>query len=77
MDSIDQAKLKSGHLLHRLALVQSQRNRTVAKVLATAIPNRYGEFHLVNMGIWIFPYFCLQGIWIVQSKYPRAPGCLD
>ena len=29
MDSIHQAKLKSGHLLHKMALVQSQRNSTV------------------------------------------------
>ena len=29
MDSIHQAKVKSGHLLHKMALVQSQRNRTV------------------------------------------------
>ena len=29
MDSIHQAKLKSGHLLHKIALVQSQRNSTV------------------------------------------------
>ena len=29
MDSIHQAKLKSSHLLHNMAFVQSQRNRTV------------------------------------------------
>ena len=29
MDSIHQAKVKSGHLLHKIALVQSQRNSTV------------------------------------------------
>ena len=29
MDSIPQAMLKSGHLLHKIALVQSQRNSTV------------------------------------------------
>ena len=29
MDSIHQAMLKSGHLLHEIALVQSQRNRCV------------------------------------------------
>ena len=29
MDSIHQARLKSGHLLHIMALVQSQRNGTV------------------------------------------------
>ena len=29
MDSIHQAMLKSGHLLHKIALVQSQRNSTV------------------------------------------------
>ena len=29
MDSIHQAMLKSGHLLHKIALVQSQRNGTV------------------------------------------------
>ena len=31
MDSIHQAMLKSGHLLHKIALVQSQRNSTVCK----------------------------------------------
>ena len=29
MDSIHQAKVKSGHLLHEITLVQSQRNSTV------------------------------------------------
>ena len=29
MDSIHQGMLKSGHLLHKIALVQSQRNSTV------------------------------------------------
>ena len=29
MDSIHQAKVKSGHLVHKIALVQSQRNSTV------------------------------------------------
>ena len=29
MDSIHQAKVKSGHLLHKIALVQSQKNMTV------------------------------------------------
>ena len=29
MHSIHQAKLKSGHLLHKMTLVQSQRKRTV------------------------------------------------
>ena len=29
MDSIHQTKLKSGHLPHKMALVQSQRNTTV------------------------------------------------
>ena len=31
MHSIHQAKLKSGHLLHKMALAQSQRNRTVVR----------------------------------------------
>ena len=38
--------------------------------LDSSIPNRYGEFHLVNMGIWIFPYFCLQCNWIVSAVGP-------
>ena len=29
MDSIHQAKLNTGYLLHKIALVQSQRNKTV------------------------------------------------
>ena len=32
MDSIHQAKVKSGHLLHKIALVQSQRNSTVCRL---------------------------------------------
>ena len=32
MDSIHQAKVKSGHLLHKIALVQSQRNSTLSKM---------------------------------------------
>ena len=31
MDSIHQAKVKIGHLLHKIALVQSQRNSTVQR----------------------------------------------
>ena len=38
MDSIYQAKLKSGHLLHKIALVQSQKNSTV-------VHNRGGAGH--------------------------------
>ena len=33
MASIHQAKVKSGHLLHKIALVQTQRNRTVPRYL--------------------------------------------
>ena len=37
MDSIHQAKVKSGHLLHKIALVQSQRNSTVRKILVVNV----------------------------------------
>ena len=39
MDSIHQAKVKSGHLLHKIALVQSQRNSTVPT--KRLLPNTY------------------------------------
>ena len=32
MDSIHHVMLKSGHLLHKIALVQSQRNSTVSRL---------------------------------------------
>ena len=37
MDSIHQAMLKSGHLLHRIALVQSQRTSEIQAVKLLAI----------------------------------------
>ena len=42
MDSIYQAKLKSSHLLHKMALIQSQRSRTVA--LLKVIKFQFREF---------------------------------
>ena len=39
MESIHQAKVKSGHLLHKIAIVQSQRNSTVHTRVAQNIKN--------------------------------------
>ena len=47
MDSIHQAKAKSGHLLRKIALVQSQKNSTVA-VLEEIIVYHMNERDPIN-----------------------------
>ena len=58
MDSIHQAKVKSDNLLHKIALVQSQRNSTVQCVLIT---------------MSVFPNSREQPLEILYSKVPKPP----
>ena len=70
MDSIHQAKLKSGYLLHKITLVQSQRNSTVA--LFGFIMN------LVSLTIYLagsIPKLVMSGLH--KSLQPQCRGFLQ
>ena len=43
MDNIHQAKLKNGHLLNKMALVQSQRSRTALQIFTAKLQPHYSQ----------------------------------
>ena len=65
MDSICQAKLKSGHLLHKMVLVQSQRNRTVYIIKLTSLFPSIGSKITLQDIRWVIT---VPAIWRQKAK---------